>query len=284
MIALFDRYPLVLIGEDHWLRAAGDFYNSLVSDPEFPKHANTLVLECGNSLYQPILDRYENGEDVPFEQIAQVWRNTTKVMGWESPIYANLIAAVRNANMKLPAAQRIRVLAADSPIDWSQVHESRDYERAFGGNKFFASIIEREVLDKNRKALVIMGDNHLLRGGDSWGNDDVTDMIDKHHRHAGYVILFASTVKVFDVNLSGSDPLFYPIQKTRTGAQFFSGGRRLEDAADAILYLPPRGRSWPDWNALENDPRYAELQRRHLIEYGCPLNLDTWKHLTRHCQ
>jgi len=90
-----DRYPVVLLGEDHWRREAGAFYISLVTNPEFPQHANTLVLECGNSLDQPVLDRYENGEDVPFAEISQVWRNTTKVLSWDSPIYANLIAAMR---------------------------------------------------------------------------------------------------------------------------------------------------------------------------------------------
>ena len=113
--------------------------------------------------------------------MAQVWRNTTKVLSWESPIDANFIAAVRDVNHSLPAAQRIRVLAADSPIDWSLVRDGDDYEKAFGGDKFFASVIEREVLAKNRKALV------------------------------------------------------------------------------------------------------TELQRRHLIEVGCPLNLETWKRMSRPC-
>jgi hypothetical protein len=135
LLEILDRYPVVLLGEDHWRREAGAFYISLVTNPEFPQHANTLVLECGNSLYQPVLDRYENGEDVPFAEISQVWRNTTKVLSWDSPIYANLIAAVRERNRALFPAQRIRVIAADSPIDWSRVHDQRDYRAVFGGNK-----------------------------------------------------------------------------------------------------------------------------------------------------
>ncbi len=86
VLSLFDRYPIVIFGEDHWQRANGEFYIQLVRNPEFAKRAGTLVLECRNSLYQPILDRYETGGDVPFDQIAQVWRNTTKVLSWESPI------------------------------------------------------------------------------------------------------------------------------------------------------------------------------------------------------
>jgi len=91
---------------------------------------------------------------------------------------------VRDVNHSLPAAQRIRVLAADSPIDWSLVVDGDGYEKAFGGDKFFASVIEREVLAKNRKALVIMGLNHVTRGGDRRGDPDLTSMIEKRSRHS----------------------------------------------------------------------------------------------------
>ena len=276
IIAAFDQYPIVTIGEDHWVRAAGDFYIALVSDPEFRKHANTVVLECGDWRYQPVLDRYENGEDIPFEQISQVWRNTTKVAAWDSAIYPNLIAAVRDVNKTLDPADRIRVIAADSPIDWSQIHNSRQYEKAFGGNRFFASIIKQEVLDKNRKALVIMGDNHVTRGGDRWGNDDVTDMIEKHHHHLSYVVLFASAFAVSDGSMRGPDPLLYTIHGTRAGEQAFLD-RRLEDSADAVLYLPNRGKVQPDYRAIEADkPYFMEIQRRYAIICGDAFDPKSW--------
>src|SRR5438270_12988714 len=117
VLRLFDRYSMVALGEMHWSRAAGEFYLSLVRNPEFARRVNTLVLECGNSRYQQVLDRYINGGDVPADQISRVWRDTTKVISWESPIYANLIASVREVNRGLPPERRIRVLAADSHID-----------------------------------------------------------------------------------------------------------------------------------------------------------------------
>jgi len=45
-------------------------------------------------------------------------------------------------------------------------------------------VIEREVLAKNRKALVIMGLNHVTRGGDRRGDPDLTSMIEKRARHS----------------------------------------------------------------------------------------------------
>src|SRR6266404_3199380 len=284
VLGLFDRYPLVILAEEHWKRALGDFYVSLVRHPDFPKQAGTLVLECGNSLYQPILDRYENGEDVPFEQISQVWRNTTKVLGWESPIYANLIAAVREVNRSLPPERKIRVIAADSPIDWSQVRDDGDYDKAFGGDKFFASVIEREVLAKNRKALVIMGINHVTRGGDRRGDPDVTTMIEKYAHHSTYVVLLGGINPNSDPSLRGAEPVFYPLRGTPLG-QLMISSRRAEEAADAFLYLPHSGELVaPDWDSLPTDKSYfGEIQRRHLIEFGCPLNIEKWKRMQRPC-
>jgi hypothetical protein len=38
-----------------------------------------IVVEWGNPLYQPILDRYIKGEDIPLPKLQQVWRNQTQV-------------------------------------------------------------------------------------------------------------------------------------------------------------------------------------------------------------
>ena len=285
VLRLFNRYPLVIFGEDHWQRSLGDFYNVLLRSPQFTAHANTLVLECGNSLYQPILDRYENGEDVPFEQIAQVWRNTTKVMSWESPIYASLIETVRNVNRELLPEHRIRVLAADAPIDWEKVKSRRDYEHSIKGDAFMASLIQREVLAKNRKALVIMGINHVTRGGDRQGFPDVTTLLERRAPHSTYVILLAGLPAESDPALRGTAPSFYALRGTRLGRYQFYPGRRAEEVADAFIYRNHMGEiAWPDWNALQADRSYfEELRRRHLIEFGCPLDLEKWKRMAKPC-
>ena len=61
-------------------------------------------------------------------------------------------------------------------------------------------------------------------------------------------------------------------------------GRRAEDAADAFLYLRNSGPVLPDWDALPADKTYfPEVQRRHLIEFGRPLDLEKWKRMQRPC-
>lgn len=285
LLKLSEQYPVIALGESHWSRPAGDFYRTLVSTPGFADHINTVVLECGNSRFQATLDRYINGEDVSSEEISHVWRDTTKVVSWESPIYADLIATVREVNRGLPAAQRIRVIAADAPIDWTKVRTHADWESALQGNEFLAAVIEREVLDKNRKALVIMGANHVTRGKGWHGETGVTSLLEKHTPHSVYVVmLWGIDPKQDPAVMEGPVPLLYPLPGTKLGkADYF--GHRAQEVADAYLYLGKSdGLVFPRWNELQKDSAYwAELQRRHQIQFGCPLDPVRWNRQEKPC-
>lgn len=285
VLRAFDRYSVVALGEMHWSRAAGDFYLSLVRDPEFSRHVNTVVLECGNSRYQQVLDRYINGEKVPADQISRVWRDTTKVISWESPIYAGLITAIREVNRELPPERRIRVLAADSPIDWGRIATHADWEAASNGDKFIASLIEREVLQKNRKALVIMGVNHVTHGGNWRGGEDVTSLLEKRSPRSVYVALSWGIPGSGEAEIkNGPVPSLSELHGTRLGrANYF--GRHAQEAADAYIYLGASGEiARPDWAALQSDKAlWAELQRRHNIQFGCPIYIERWNQLGRPC-
>jgi hypothetical protein len=81
ILGAFDKYEVVAMPEDHGLKDLDDLIFALIRNPVFPEKVNDVVVECGNSLYQPILDRYITGEDVPLTEARKVWRNTTQ------PIY-----------------------------------------------------------------------------------------------------------------------------------------------------------------------------------------------------
>jgi len=69
---------------------------------------NDIVVECGNALYQPVLDRYVEGGDVPLEQLRLVWRNTTQLAACEPRQHKELLDAVREVNRKVPAGKKMR--------------------------------------------------------------------------------------------------------------------------------------------------------------------------------
>jgi len=162
----FDKYRAVALGEAHQLLEEHDFLQSLIRNPAFPAKVNDIVVECGNALYQELLDRYIAGPDVPLAEVRQVWRNTTQSPSgpWNALVYEQLFTTVREVNGKLPPEKRLRVLAGDPPIDWKKV-ESRSDAMMFLSQRdsHFASVVEQQVLAKQRKALLIIGTGHLFK-------------------------------------------------------------------------------------------------------------------------
>ena len=262
----FNHFPIVAIGEGHSLQQAGDFYGSLVKDIEFQKNVNDIVIEFGSRLSQPILDRYVNGEEVPRTELQQVWRNTTKVFAFESPVYAALLKSVRDANRGLPPAHHLRVLAGDSPIDWPKVTTHKQWESYQPNDVSFAEVINDQVLAHNRKALVIMGGSHLSKSTDASRDPNTTSLVERKHPRTVYVLLLDQTKN--DSGEEWNPPALIPTAPPYAG-----------DYSDALLYLG-KDLVWaqPDWQQYRSDPVYLkELDRRARIEWGCGFDLDRFR-------
>jgi hypothetical protein len=164
ILAAFDKYEVVGISAAHGNKDLDDFLLHLIRNPSFPGKVNVVAVECGNSLYQPTLDRYIAGADVPLSEVRQVWRNTTQPMCGVSAFYEELFPLVRRINQTLPAEKKLRVLACDPPIEWNNINSPRDFGRGqyLMRDPAIASVMEKEVLSKHRKALMLFGTAHLF--------------------------------------------------------------------------------------------------------------------------
>lgn len=169
LLAAFDRYEVVGMSAAHGNKDLDDFILRLLRNPSFPAKVNDVVVECGNSLYQPILDQYIAGDDVPYTEVREVWRNTTQPMCGVSGFYEELFPLIRRINQTLRPERKLRVLAGDPPVDWSKINSSRDFAQGQFLNRdpYIALIMEKEVLAKHRKALMLFGTAHLFHVGDS---------------------------------------------------------------------------------------------------------------------
>jgi hypothetical protein len=197
ILAAFEKYEVVAIPEAHGMKDVDDFILSLIRNPAFPEKANDIEVECGNSLYQPILDRYIAGEDVPFTEVRKVWRNTTQPMCGMSGFFEQFFPLVRAINQKLPPRKRLRVLAGDPPIDWDQVKSAQDIAKFSDRDASIASVMEKEVLSKHRKALMLFGMFHLMHGAGVRAGNAVT-IYEKDYPNVTFVI---SDLGIFDTGL-----------------------------------------------------------------------------------
>jgi hypothetical protein len=115
ILAAFDKYEVVGMGAAHDNKDLDDFILHLIRNPAFPSAVNDVAVECGNSSYQSILDRYIAGEDVSLSEVRPVWRNTTQAMCGESGFYEEFSPLVRRINQRLSLEKKLRVLAGDPP-------------------------------------------------------------------------------------------------------------------------------------------------------------------------
>lgn len=187
VLDLFQKYEVVGMDVDHGNKDMDDFIFALIRNPEFPNKVNDIAVECGNSLYQPILDRYIAGEDVPFTEVRKVWRDTTQYQAWGlSNFCETFFPLVRQINENLPPEKKLRVLASDSPIDWSKIKTREDLKKYGGGSRdqSIASVMEKEVLSKHRKALMLFGVFHLFHGM----KDSAVGIYEKNFPGVTYVI------------------------------------------------------------------------------------------------
>jgi uncharacterized iron-regulated protein len=153
LVSAFDHVDIVALGESHWNKADSDLRIALVRSPDFAKNVRFIVVEFGSTAQQPTLDRYIRGESVPLAKVQQVWKTTTQTDGtWDSPVYADFYAAVREVNKKLPVGAQVRVLAGDPPAGSGLGRDASAY-----------SVLQAHVLKTHGKALVIYGSGHLLR-------------------------------------------------------------------------------------------------------------------------
>ena len=161
IVEMFTTHDVVALSEgNHGNEQGHAFRLALIRDPRFAAAVNDIVVEFGNAHYQAVIDRFVQGEPVEYEELRKVWQDTTqRGTVWDRPIYEEFYRAVRDVNAALPVTRRLRVLLGDPPMDWYAPQRSATPRT----DDFPASLIQREVLAKKRRALVIYGGMHLVR-------------------------------------------------------------------------------------------------------------------------
>jgi hypothetical protein len=306
ILKAFETFEVVAMPAAHGQKDIDDFILSLIRDPRFLASVNDIVVECGNARYQPILDRYIAGENVPFTEVQHVWRDTTvQQMCGASGFYEQLYPLVRTLNQRLPAASRLRVLAADPPIDWSQIRSYEDLTPFFDRDGSIASVMEREVLSKHRKALMLFGVFHLLHGGGP-GEGDAVTRYERHYPGRTFVIsdlgyYGTGDEPLADANASGGIwPSLLRTKNSRLGSlgldsflpsplttdqdcnvsEAFAGksSKTVADQIDAFLYLGPQksllAEPVPADIALDRAYRSEWLRRMKLVGLPGPSTLE----------
>jgi hypothetical protein len=197
-------------------------------------------------------------------------------LGPVSPVYGEFYRAVRAENRRLPKQRRLRVLLGDPPIDWSHVRRREDVAFFLPfRDEFYASVVRYQVLAKERRALLIMGEGHFRRSAGRPGAIE-SELLMAFVKP--YVIIPGSNmVRGYDDLDSRFDALTAPSLVEMKGNWIGSlaapgrGGTTgtWDQTADAYLYLGPRDRLTVVKNRrsdLDGTAYGKELERRILFD------------------
>lgn len=254
IVDAFRTHALVALGEGAHNNEQGHrFRLGLIRDPRFIV-VDDIIVESGNARYQPEVDRYTSGENVSDEALREARENTTMASSvWDRPMYDELLRTVREVNRTRPAARRLRVLLGDPPIDWASVRTTQEYlpwlrQR----DAHVTALIQREVLDRKRRALIIYGDGHLQAR-----SERPSKTLTAAFQERGTTLFTITTAFVDLATLQPSAsswdaPRLALLKGTQLGAasyeqffgpppptDYFRANPRIEDHFDAMLYLGP---------------------------------------------
>lgn len=193
VFAAFKQHPLVGLGDAHGLAEEGEFYGVLVRDPRFAAQVGNLVMEAFGAAHQDTLDRYLNGEDVPRADLRKVWTDIVGGAPFLTGVsYQQVLAEIRAVNAKLPPARRIKVWAGEPSVDWATIKTRADLEPYMAQRDSHpAALIDREILGKRKKALVIYGGLHFFPLPAPPGlpqNPGLRGLVERGHPGAFYII------------------------------------------------------------------------------------------------
>jgi hypothetical protein len=276
VLAAFERHRIVAVGETHGQQEHGDAQQILLADPRLPQVVDDIVVEFGNALYQATMDRFVAGPAVNNPRLRLVWRNTTQspLATGDEPIREQFYRTVRAVNWKLPPDQRIRVLLGDPPIDWSQI-TTQEQVQAFLAQRdtHMASVVEREVLAKGRRALIFYGSGHVTHSPSPGQNEGhAVPLIEQQTGQRVYVIVAGSHARLASYTRRTVISCAGTWLESADAGEFMYAppycGFPLGKLTDAVLYLgQPKDLTQSLWNpAIFLDPAYwAELQRRNAI-------------------
>ena len=256
ILAAFDKYEVVAIPQGHGMQDLNNFIFSLVRNPAFSEKVNDIEVEFGNSLYQPTLDRYIAGENISFSEVQRVWRKMGQPASGASGFVEQFFPLVRALNQKLPPDRRLRVLAGDSPVDWDQIKSAADVIRLVHRDESIASVMEKEVLSKHRKALMLFGAFHTLHNTPG----SAVSLYEKDYPNLTFVI---SELGIFDTDLpSLHDSKFvsWPIPAVAHAKGTWLG------ALDLAHFIPPGIRIDQDCIAHHEHPKALQKPMEELVD------------------
>jgi hypothetical protein len=286
LLDAFAVHRIVALGEGPHNNEQGHaFRMALIRHPRFSTLVDDIVVESGSARHQDVMDRFVRGEQVASTALRDILEDTVGATPtWDREIYAEFFRAVRDVNRSQPRERQLRILLGDPPIDWTAVANRDDYRAwLLQRDAYPAAVIEREVIARGRRALVIYGDGHFQARSERPARS-LTAILESRGTNVFIVMAtFAALAVVQPDVASWETPALARLRGTRLGAapydlflgpppptDYFRAHPRIEDHADAVLYLGGRPSMAPLSYPRCAEPDYIRMRVGRMVLSGSP--------------
>jgi len=218
---VYDSHPLIFMGEWHRNAQQHVFLRQLIGDPRFLCRTDDIVIESGNARLQPIADAWASGKDVSEADLVSMYRETEVPFVWNAPMYRQFYEAVRAVNAKHLCPHPVRLVLGDPAFDWAKIETADDLKKVEDRDEFYAGVVEREVLAKHHRALLISGEPHALRKfpkrkseEDGYGEPSAAQLIEKKHPGSVFLVALVTTQAAAETMKMPPPPSFRVVRGT----------------------------------------------------------------------
>jgi hypothetical protein len=258
---VYDSRPLIFMGEWHRNAQQHVFLRALIGDPRFLCRTDDIVIESGNARYQSLADAWASGQDVSEADLAKMYRDTEVPFAWNAPMYRQFYETVREVNAKHLCPHPVRLVLGDPAFDWAKIETADDLRKVDDRDRFYARVVEREVLAKKHHALLISGALHTFRtypkrapGEDGFDEPSAAQLIEKRHPGSLFIVALVTTPAAAKTMDMPPPPSFRAVRGTPLAKLNFSIIAPAWNAKPAII----NGKH--DW-ALEDSNAWAPMDR-----------------------
>lgn len=288
------KYKLVMYGDIHRRKASWDFLQKVVNDKKFASNTGIIFMEMASDKQQDI-DRFLANEKTDKELLLNIFRDYMDI-GWNDKGMFDFVVKIHELNKKLPANNRIRIIAADTPRPFNSFLTKEDMinsDAKYDRNEFMASTILNYLATKKdkRNALFIVGTAHVCKTIESAGSiltkemsnnlytvfthylSEDTGKNNKRIRHGMFDYAFYK---------SGDQPIAFELRNSPFGKEPFDGLYPIgfgtyQDNYDGYIFFGSLDKE-PNYECLVDlysDKFILEMDRRFHLE-GSSLK-EYWK-------
>jgi hypothetical protein len=208
----FDDHSIVFIGENHKRKQDLDFLNQLIPYLYQTKKINIIGWEFGAQEYQRDADSVVTASEFDRRKAISVMRRSMFYWCWEE--YLNIFKTIWQVNKGISKEEdKIKFLQLNTTYVsklWNSTHhEAQVKERTKNFDNILPSIIEKVVIQKNKKILIYCGLHHSM----TKFKTPKAFFIKNNELRAGQILYAKYPDKIFQIDLVSPFPERWSIYK-----------------------------------------------------------------------